>query len=144
MIKERIESWIRLMHHDKERSEIFITTNRSALEYLLDEESGVEMVLDLNSIPLYENISEEIQIWQSRLIEYLELVLKNTAPLSNENLLEMPICKGCDTKVSLKIYRVPGRSPHEFFSRFVENKPHRSELTSERRGGKNTLIGLVG
>ncbi|MBW2010194.1 MAG: hypothetical protein JRI32_00710 [Deltaproteobacteria bacterium] len=144
MIKERIESWIRLMHHDKERSGIFITTNRSALEYLLDEESGFEMVLDLNSIPLYENISEETKIWQSRLIEYLDLVLRNTGPASNKNLLETPACKGCDTKVSLKLYLVPGRSPHDFFSRFVENKLHRNELTTERGVLKNTLIGLVG
>lgn len=144
MIKERIEAWIRLVQHDSERSGIFITTNRSAFDYLLEEESGSEMLLDLNSIPLYENISEETRIWQSRLIEYLDLVLKNTGPASNENFVETPDCKGCDTKVSLKLYLVPGRSPHEFFSRFVENKPHRTELTSERRVFKNTLIGLVG
>lgn len=144
MIKERIEAWVRLAQHDRERSGIFITTSRSAFEYLLDRAPGAEKVLDLNSIPLYENISEEMKIWQDSLMQHLDLVLKNTDPASQASLVEMPPYEGCDAKVSLMLYRVLGKAPHEFFAHFVEDELHKTREKDERSVFENTLIGLVG
>jgi hypothetical protein len=144
MIKERIEAWARLAQHDTERSGIFITTSRSAFEYLLDRSPGAEKVLDLNSIPLYENISEEMKIWQDSLIHHLGLVLENDDPASQASFVGPPLCEGCDTKVSLMLYRVPGKVQHEFFARCVENGLHKTGEKDERSVFKNTLIGFVG
>ena len=143
MTKERIDAWIRLMQYDHEITGLFITSSRPVLEYMIDDVPEAEILIRLDDIPILENNIKEMEIWQDSLMESLDMLAKNAWPTSTDTILKAPVVTGCDKKVTLTLYIVPGETPQEFFARFYERDSFRTKDKNKEAEFKNTLIGLL-
>jgi hypothetical protein len=142
MTKERIMSWTRLMQHDQQVSGLFVTSSRAMLEYLIDIAPEVEKLICFDAIPVFENRVEEMERWQVGLMESLEMLATNQLPSSTDGIFNAPAAEGCERKVALTLYIVPGETPHDFFVRCVEGDLFCAKDENQKTGIKNTLIGL--
>ncbi|MFH2219204.1 MAG: hypothetical protein ABII68_06040 [Pseudomonadota bacterium] len=148
MTRERIAAWTLLMLHDLARtgsgvSGLLVTTSRSIVDQLMEMDPAMQTAFEVGNVPVYESRTEEMEGWQGRLMEHLEMLVENPWPLSADAVLE-PCPDGvCDKKVSLTIYIVPGVSPQEFFGRFVKHAMSQTPKKGEGGRIKNTVVGLV-
>ncbi|MCP4107013.1 MAG: hypothetical protein GY749_15995 [Desulfobacteraceae bacterium] len=141
MTSERTEAWLHLMKHDHEKSGLFITDSISVFEHLSDKAPGAEIALSFDSVPVCRNTeTNELGYWYDNLIQQLDILLKNTWPVSMEQVV--PVNTECDRKVSLKFCIIPGQTPDEFFNQCVEHKTDLIEK-NDYSGIRNTLIGLM-
>ena len=149
MIPERIEAWVLLIYHDlmqsrDEKSGLFVTNSRQAIDYLLEKTSETENVFSIDALPMVENPVDKTAKWPKDLMEYLEIVAKSSLPLRCDHFTIVPDALKCETKVSLSLYLVPGASPLEYFSRFISFDFNCSKIEKDRVKFKNTLIGYIG
>lgn len=142
MTKERIMAWTRLMQHDQQVSGLFVTSSRAMLEYLIDIAPEVEKLICFDVIPVFENRVEEMERWQVGLMESLDMLANNPLPSSTDGIFDAPAAEGCDRKVALTLYIVPGETPHDFFVRCVGGDLFCAKDENKKAGIKNTLIGL--
>ncbi len=140
MTAERITAWTLLMQHDQHGSGLFITDSRSAFEYLIDKASQTEIIINFDSIPLQKNSIEKADKWRDNFMKQLEIIAKNPWPTSTDKIAGPPFAKNSDTKVSLTLAIVPGKTPHEFFAGCCGYNYSESK---EKSQFQNTLLGLV-
>ncbi len=148
MIPERMEAWTYLMHYDQseydhEMSGLFITSNRSVLEYLIDQTPAAEKLCGFDSIPAYKNEAHDLKEWRAGLMQHLDMLVENEWNGSFDIISKAPAAPGCDKKFSLTLYVVPQKTPRDFFASFIK---HKAGLLNAKNTGvrfKNTLIGLI-
>ena len=140
MTADRINAWSLLMQHDPQGSGLFITDSSSAFEYLIDKASQTEITVGFDSIPLQKNSVEKADKWRDNFMEQLEIIARNPWPASTDKIVNTRFAKNSDTKVSLTLAIVPGKTPHEFFAGCCGyNQPE----SKEKSQFQNTLLGLV-
>ena len=76
-------------------------------------------------------------------MESLDMLAANAWPASTDGFVKAPAVTGCDRKVSLTLYIVPGETPYEFFNRYVEHNVFNYKEKYQRVKLKNTLLGLI-
>jgi hypothetical protein len=143
MPKERIQAWARIMQQDRQGSGLYFTTSRSVFETLIDSAPEAELVGVLDAIPVVDNEVEELETWRDELMKHLEMLSAIVWLAKTDSMTAAPEIPGCETTVSLTLYIVPGKTPHEFFARCVEND---SMGVDDKKYGtkfKNTLIGFI-
>jgi hypothetical protein len=143
MTKERVHAWTRIMQRDQEGSGFFVTTSRSVFETLIDSAPEAELVGVLDAIPVVDNAVEALETWRDELMKHLEMLATVVWIAKTDPIITVPEIPGCETTVSLTLYIVPGKTPHEFFARCVEND---SIGVKDKIAGsklKNTLLGLI-
>ena len=143
MTKERIQAWSYLMQHDKQASGLFITSSRSVFEHLIDVTPEAEKVLSFDAVPVLDNRVEEIEKWQAGLMKNLEMLTTIVWLAKTDSIINAPEIPGCEIKASLTLYIVPGKTPHEFFKRYVEHDVFNYKEKYQRAKLKNTLLGLI-
>ena len=143
MTKERIHAWTRLMQRDQQDSGLFVTTSRSVFEALIDSTPEAEFVDVLDAIPVVDNEVEELETWRDELMKHLEMLAVIVWLEKTDSIIASPEIPGCKATVSLTLYIVPGKTPHEFFARCVENDSFavKDKITGPKF--KNTLLGLI-
>ena len=143
MTKERIHAWTRLMQQDQQDSGLFVTTSRSVFETLIDSAPEAELVGVLDAIPVVENRIEALERWQDELMKHLEMLTTIVWLAKTDSIIDAPEIPGCEINASLTLYIVPGKTPHEFFDRCVENDSFgvKDKITGPKL--KNTLLGLI-
>ena len=140
MTADRIKAWALLMQHDNQGSGLFITDSSSAFDYLIDKASRAEIIAGFDSIPLQKNSMEKADKWRDNFMKQLEIIARNPWPASTDKIVNPRFAKNSNTKVSLTLAIVPGKTPHEFFAGCCGyNQP---EL-KEKSQFQNTLLGLV-
>jgi len=148
MIQERIEAWTSLvccdpMQYREEKSGLFVTSSRQAIDHLLEKTPEIENVFSIDKIPVVENQVKKSTKWSKDLMEHLEIVSESSRPLKCDNFNIVSDDQKCETKASLSLYLVPGTSPLEYFSRFIRFDSTGSWITKDRVKLKNTLIGHI-
>jgi len=143
MTKERIQAWAALMQHDKQASGLFITSSRLMFEHLIDVTPEAEKVLSFDAVPVLDNRVEEIEKWQEELMKNLEMLTTIVWLAKTDSIINAPEIPGCEIKASLTLYIVPGKTPHEFFNRYVEHDVFNYKEKYQRVKLKNTLLGLI-
>ncbi len=143
MTKERIHAWTRLMQQDQQDSGLFVTTSKSVFETLIDSAPEAELVGVLDAIPVVENRIEALERWQDELMKHLEMLTTIVWLAKTDSIIDAPEIPGCEIKASLTLYIVPGKTPHEFFDRCVEDDSFgaKDKITGPKL--KNTLLGLI-
>ena len=143
MPKERIQAWTRIMQQDQQGSGLYVTTSRSVFEFLIDTVPEAELVGVVDAIPLVDSRIEVLERWQDELMNQIEMLAAIVWLAKTDPLTPAPEIPECETTVSLTLYIVPGKTPHEFFAGFVENdsfdvihKPNGTKF-------KNTMLGLI-
>ncbi len=147
MISERFETWTRLYMHDQMRnyqdvSSLFITSSKTAFQYLIDNVSEAEKIICFDSIPVCEKMNEEHDNWKESLMEYLNNVAKNRKPLSTDIVVNPPVSSKCEKNVTFTLYFVPDCAPNNIFARCVDPNLLQIEEENEINEFNNTLLGL--
>lgn len=146
MILERIEAWSGLVLHAKSQDDIsglFLTSHRSVLNFLIENSSKGEMVLESGDIPMNNHRIELTQQWRDALLDTIETYTKEPWDGKIERELNMPIEEGSVSSISLSLYIIPGENPFDFFARFYPRKRDRPPMQNKTSKIVNTLIGLL-
>lgn len=143
MTKERVHAWTRIMQRDQEGSGFFVTTSRSVFETLIDSAPEAELVGVLDAIPVVDNAVEALETWRDELMKHLEMLATVVWIAKTDPIITVPEIPGCETTVSLTLYIVPGKTPHEFFNRYVEHDVFNYKEKYQKVKLKNTLLGLI-
>ena len=143
MTKERVHAWTRLMQQDQQDSGLFVTTSRSVFEALIDSTPEAELVDVLDAIPVVDNEVEELETWRDELMKHLEMLTTIVWLAKTDSIIDAPEIPGCEIKASLTLYIVPGKTPHEFFNRYVEHDVSNYKEKYQKVILKNTLLGLI-
>lgn len=139
MTAERINAWTRLMLHDPESSGLFITDSRAVFEHVRDFVSDAEKVFHIDATAL----SEGVQTGESRLEsleQYLDMLIKNPGPVSEDRLPKFPVSERKSRNISLTLCRVPGESPDNFFGRCIQQPV---SYQNKEILFQNTVFGLL-
>ena len=143
MTKERVHAWTRIMQRDQEGSGFFVTTSRSVFETLIDSAPEAELVGVLDAIPVVDHEVEVLETWRDELMKHLEMLATVVWIAKTDPIITAPEIPGCETTVSLTLYIVPGKTPHEFFNRYVEHDVFNYKEKYQKVKLKNTLLGLI-
>jgi hypothetical protein len=143
MTKERIQAWSRLMQQDPQDSGVFVTTSRSVFESLIDSTPEAELVDVLDTIPVVDNEVEALETWRDELMKHLEMLSTVIWTAKTDPIITVPEIPECEIKASLTLYIVPGKTPHEFFHRYVEHDVFNYKEKYQKVRLKNTLLGLI-
>jgi hypothetical protein len=143
MPKERIQAWTRIMQQDQRDSGLYVTTSRSVFEFLIDSTPEAELVDVLDAIPVVDNEVEALETWRDELMKHLEMLATVVWVAKTDPIIIAPEIPGCETTVSLTLYIVPGKTPHEFFNRYVEHDVFNYKEKYQKVKLKNTLLGLI-
>jgi hypothetical protein len=142
MTAERVDAWTRLMQYDQQNFELYITSSKSVLEYLLDKNIDLEMVTRIDAIPVGNITVQKKEKWQDDLINYLNKLAKSSWPASNGDMIRGPEVTEGGRKVSLTLHIAPEKTPLEFFSDYTKSDVVHTKDRSETEGPRHTLIGL--
>jgi hypothetical protein len=147
MIPERFLAWCRIMQFDREldrdSSGLFVTSSRSALDYLLDSASQMEKILTVDAIPVYAQKSAEIEAWRDHLTDQLQRLPATSRSKEAVMVTAAPADKNCKITVSLTLYVVPEESPRSLFFRFAGQAfPSAGDEIRDSHIG-NTFVGYV-
>jgi hypothetical protein len=143
MTTERINAWISLMLQDSQASRLFITTSRAVMEHLIDIVPEMVEVIYFDAVPMGVDEDEALSSWQDGLMKTLEMLATENWPVSMDDIENPPEVPGKENKVSLTIYIVPNKTPHECFANCVKTDVFQTESAKTGTRFKNTLIGLI-
>jgi hypothetical protein len=143
MTTERMEAWASMMLKDPQDSGLFITTSRAALELLMDILPESQKVIRFDVVSVSDDEDEVLSNWRNILMEALEILSTENRPAVLGDMAAPPEVPGSETKVSLTLYMVPDKTPHECFAGCVAADVSRADSTKTSTHFKNTLIGLV-
>ena len=143
MPKERIQAWTRIMQRDQEGSGFFVTTSKSVFESLIDSTPEAELVGVLDAIPVVDNEVEALETWRDELMKHLEMLATVVWIAKTDPIITVPEIPGCETTVSLTLYIVPGKTPQEFFNRYVEHDAFNYKEKYQKVKLKNILLGFI-
>jgi len=147
MIPERFMAWFRIMQFDRELDRdscgFFVTSSRSAMDYLIDIASPTEKILTVDDIPVYAPKSAEIEAWRDHLTGQLQRLQATFRSKETVNIMAAPADKNCKLTVSLTLYVVPEESPRSLFYR-CGGRPFPSAGDEIRESHiKNTFVGYI-
>jgi hypothetical protein len=114
------------------------------LEYLLDLTPTAARMIHVESIPLVKWKNGQRAVWQEKLALKLIRLAEHKPVESSDESMEPLDLPAAEYTVALSVYRVPDRTPREFFSGCAGiNRPaaHNAERKSQL---KSTLIALIG
>ncbi len=138
MAKERIDAWTHIMLHDHRQSGLFITHSRGVIEHLLDAAPEAKKLSGIDTTAAFENGSEPKE---NRLLHQLETIVADAASAATTAATAPPLFNEKDRKRALIFYIIPGLSPHQFFSRYMEVAARVPQNKRSMEPAQNTLIG---
>jgi len=147
MMAERFQAWFQLMYFDRERggdrSNLFVTSSRSALDHLLDSTGGAEKIFTIASLSADQKSNGGLEVWQKKLTDRLQRLTEISWPLPDAIRMDPPPDKAREPSASLTVYIVPGETPVALFSRCVGREfPVVGDAHTGSRS-VNTLIGCL-
>jgi hypothetical protein len=147
MIPERFMAWFRIMQFDRELGRdnygLFVTSSRSALDYLLDSTSQTEKILTVDAIPVSAQKSAEIEAWRDHLTDQLQRLPATSRWKETVKVTDAPADKNCKLSASLTLYVVPEESPRSLFSRCAGRAFLSAGDETRESHIKNSFVGYV-
>ena len=124
MMGERLKAWWLLVSGVTKQTggylpAVFVTTNRSAIGYLMDPTTEAQKIITLEGIPAVVRKEGENTSWKHELLDRLHML---TRPETNLEMISgmdwHPAFKldSTTTQLKLTIYLIPGQSPSTFFN----------------------------
>ena len=141
MTKERIDAWVRIMLHDRQQSGLFITHSRAVIEHLLDDAPEAQILQDIDKLTALENEIEKKENRHNRLLRHLQTIAADASSAATKTTTDPALFTEKNSKKGFIFYIIPGLSPHQFFSRYMESTGRRSQDKKPTESVKNTLIG---
>lgn len=143
MTSERLKAWAQLSGRDREVPGLLITSSRSLLDQMLDQLPPAEAVFQHDSIPLGGVDQEAVRPWQDELARRLTDVLDLDAGAAADDSSKISIDGGPGSRVSLRIYRIPGQAPQEVLAACSRSGVLPAVGLQQSGPCRNTLLGHI-
>jgi hypothetical protein len=139
MLAERFQAWSILLLQDRSQptaDNLWVTSRMSVIEWIQDE-IGMEQVLEINCIPIQKTIDDSTRFWQESIMAYLSQL--QTAPWPSAiKTFEPPSSDyAWENAVSVKGFIIPDLTPEELLQKMTSDKTARMPDSGQPR---NTLI----
>ena len=143
LIAERLDAWTRLLLKDSTPPGLFVTHRPAVLAHMLEAAPRCEKILDVETIPGFDQTSGTPAPWQDRIVSYLsDIIYDKFDNAATKKMPDLKLTPGDDT-VALKIYLVPEQNALQLFCRVAGLKDPGPDPTSTGAGAINTLLGLI-
>jgi hypothetical protein len=143
MTAERIEAWAFFMLNDPQDSGLFVTTSRAVVESIIDLAPETQEIIRFDAVPLGADEVDAWGNWRNEFMKALEVLATHPLPVTIDNMPSPPEVPESKIKVSLTLYVIPDKTPHECFAGCVETNMFRTDTPRTGTRFKNTLIGVV-
>jgi hypothetical protein len=143
MTAERIAAWASFMLNDPQDSELFITTSRAVVESIIDLAPETQEIIRFDTVSLGADEEDAWGNWRNEFMKTLEVLATHPRPVTKDNMASPPEVPGSKIKVSLSLYVIPDKTPHECFAGCIETSMFRTDTARTDTRFKNTLIGVV-
>jgi hypothetical protein len=144
MILERLHAFGHLVQHAEKTSGIFVTDNRSVMEYLLEKSPQMKLLSNAEALLPAENAKATHMSWQERFQQNLEMLVTASVPVDGDRITGGVPEKAAGSQTNLTLYRAAGLSPRACFENCtaIEGAAPASDQGSAV-SLKNTIIGFV-
>jgi hypothetical protein len=144
MIPERLHAFGHLVQHTEITSGIYVTDNRSVMEYLLEKSPQMKILSNAEALLPTENAKATHMSWQDRFQRNLETLVTASVPVDGDPIADIVPEKAAGPQATLTLYRAAGVPPRAFFAECsaIEGAGSVSDQSNDV-SLKNTLIGFV-
>ena len=147
MIRKRFLAWSRLILFDREQDqespELFVTSSRSAMDYLLDRVTRTEKILTVDTIPVCASKSDEIEAWRDQLADQLQRLPEIFRSKEAFKISDAPADKNCGFSASMTIHVVPQESTRSLFYRCAGRTLSSARDEIGKSHIQNTFVGCI-
>ena len=140
MAKDRLHAWIRLFLAKPADSGFLVTSNPALLNILLNDLPTAEKLFDVSSLPMKAKSDDA---WRETVIDRIKSLIHTDRPAVEHAPAGGFCLEGDSTCFRVMLYRVPGCTPEQLFSRFSEMSDTSRIQAGQNYEIKNTLIGLI-
>ena len=143
MVFRRLDAWAHLFQADAAPYGVFISSNRSIIEHLIEKVSTAEKVYEANTIPDSTGGTKDFRAWQDNLMANMVRLAKIKWPTSTDGFASADVSKMVDCKTALSVYLLPDIPPHICFARAISKNFSQPDGRHHKANVRNTIIGLV-
>lgn len=143
MAQGRLQAWIRLFLEDTIDSGIFVTNSQSVFNHLTENLTAVEKIIESEGPPDKAVLDDTVVTWRKPFLKQLKQCIKTQWPTTEDAVAGVPPLRYMHSKVTLKLYLVPGQSPADLFTQYLKEQRVDPINSDQRIGLQNTLIGLI-
>lgn len=148
MLRKRLQAWTQLMKADDdqfghEASGLLITSNRAALEQVIEHVPVAEKIFEWDAIPVFQKMGGSMVRWRDELMAQIEILSRSEwkSPADRPyDSPDIPCDASAERTVALTVFLVPALQPVEVLNRTI-----RQDLpqTNTAPNIKNTIVGCV-
>jgi hypothetical protein len=121
MIAERLQAWSLLFLQDlrqRTANGLWVTSSMSVIKWIQDE-IGMEQVLEINCIPIQKTLDDSTRFWQESIMAYLSQLQASRWPSAVKTFEPPSSDYAWDNAVSVKGFLIPGQTPSAFFGKLA-------------------------
>lgn len=147
MWRERLTAWCHLylkgpLANESAETEMFITTSRPLMTFLL-EESSTREVLHFEALPQEIEDFQVREAWRRNINTQLEMLFNGIGEGSAGLDIFPPPTQGSSGRFSFSVYQAPGVTFRDYFSRVGGLESDISQRKDGQTESSNTLIGWL-
>jgi hypothetical protein len=142
MLAERLQAWSLLFlqdPHQRTADGPWVTSRMSVIEWIQDE-IGMEKVLEINCIPIQKTMNDNTQLWQESIMAYLSQLQAAPWPSAIKTFEPPSSDYAWENAVSVKGFIIPDQTPDALLQKMAAGKIARMPDSGQPR---NTLIMCV-
>jgi hypothetical protein len=142
MLAERLQAWSILFLQDRQQRAtdgLWVTSRISVIKWIQDE-IGMEQVLEITCIPIQETIDDSTRYWQESIMAYLSQLLAAPWPSAIKTFEPPSSDYAWENGVSIKGFIIPDLTPEAFLQKMISGQAARLPDSGQPR---NTLIMCV-
>ncbi len=127
MLAERLQAWSILYLQDRRQrtaDDLWVTSRMSVIEWIQDE-LGMEQVLEINCIPIQKTIDDSTRFWQESIMAYLSQLQADPWPSAIKTFEPPSSDYAWENAVSVKGFIFPGQTPDALLAKMTAHKSAR-------------------
>lgn len=143
MVFRRLDAWTHLFQADAAPCGIFISSNRTIVEHMIEKLATAEKIYHTDAIPDSAVGDPDFRAWQDNLLANMVRLTKIKWPSSTDGLGHAGAGKMVDCQTALSVFLLPDMPPHVSFAGAISKKVPQPKGPQPGAPVRNTLIGLV-
>jgi hypothetical protein len=127
MLAERLQAWSILLLQDRRQRTaggLWVTSHLSVAEWIQDE-IGMEQVLEINCIPIQKTIDDSTRFWQESIMAYLSQLQAVPWPSAIKRFEPPASDYAWENAVSVKGFIIPDQTPDAILQKLAADKSAR-------------------
>jgi len=143
MALDRLQAWVRLFMEDPVDSGLFVTSNRSVFDHLIENHAAAKKIIQSAKLPAVPPEDGTFTTWRDGFLKQINRLIESVGSEPGHDFADNPRPGASGANVAFTLYLLPGRSWRDLFAPILETQSGhkiRSHLSATSR---NTLLGFV-